>query len=499
MSSTDAIFSPVPAAAGAAAPLPSKQDPGLPRWDMQALRTALEGTAGILARCARAPAPGPARLDTSALQQVLQQAAGTLQRMEMRGPTLLVQAMQAALLRLDQEPAGCTPDAVSALEHACLALLEYLDTAGAGGPVALFAPYRAVQALAGNDKAHPADLWPVAHCRSGSDWEHDTPALAYGPEARALLDAGVLLLVKTGQPQSAAQLRAACLGLGVAQAESGARSFWKIAAGFFEALAQGLVMSDVYAKRTASRVLLQYAAMARGERQPPDRLTQELLFFCAQAGPAGDRLPVLQAVRAAFGLEHHLPVDYGQPAQGLRRVAAQALAPQPDGQDARPAAPPEGGPGDGAFKHIGGLRIPLALYNVYLNAADEWSRCLDASLQQWARAPQRAQPGEAVGFARALAASSATVGLQDLVRLARVLERALLNVGSRGGVDAGQLAALQAAVNEIHRLLHQFAAGFLKPPLPAVEAALQQLRTARPGLGEAAAEPVKRRARRKRT
>src|SRR5690606_38033921 len=120
----------------------------------------------------------------------------------------------------------------------------------------LFAQYRAVQALAGNDKVHPADLWPAERRLHEPACEGDTPALAYGPKARALLDAGVLVLIKTGRPEGAAQLRAACLGLVAAQTERSARGFWKIAAGFFDALARGLIKPDVYAKRTASRVLL---------------------------------------------------------------------------------------------------------------------------------------------------------------------------------------------------------------------------------------------------
>jgi chemosensory pili system protein ChpA (sensor histidine kinase/response regulator) len=65
----------------------------------------------------------------------------------------------------------------------------------------------------------------------------------------------------------------------------------------------GLLPVDVYVKRAASRVLLQYATLAKGEQGVSDRLAQDLLFFCAQAVPA-DRptRPALAAVREAYGL-----------------------------------------------------------------------------------------------------------------------------------------------------------------------------------------------------
>ncbi|MOA41678.1 hypothetical protein D3C78_1636610 [compost metagenome] len=129
-------------------------------------------------------------------------------------------------------------------------------------------------------------------------------------------------------------MRAVCLGFVAGQTEPGPRMFWKVAAGFFDAFTHGLLHTDVYVKRVASRVLLQYAAMAKGDNTLPERLTQDLLFFCAQARPAGQGMdaPVLRAVRQSFALERHLPVDYEKPrfgrfdpallAQARKRIAA---------------------------------------------------------------------------------------------------------------------------------------------------------------------------------
>ncbi|MEG1769350.1 MAG: Hpt domain-containing protein, partial [Comamonas sp.] len=337
MSSTDAFF---PSASADAAQ--GEQDLGPLAWVIDELRKSLEGAAKSLARFAReaelTPDGGQAVLDTVAVQQALHQVGGALEMVDLRAAARLVHAMEAAVLRLEQDPQRCTPEAASTLENASFALLEYLDTLLAGRSVpavALFPQYRAVQALAGNDKVHPADLWPAERRMREPALPESTPALAYGPQARALLDAGVLTLVKTGNVAAAAQLRATCLGFVAAQTESGARTFWKIAAGFFDAFAQGLVKPDLYAKRAASRVLMQYAAMAKGDNRLPERLTQDLLFFCAQAVEPADasvQAPVLRAVRESFGLARHPLVDYERPrfgrfdpallAQARKRVAA---------------------------------------------------------------------------------------------------------------------------------------------------------------------------------
>ncbi|MET1536999.1 Hpt domain-containing protein, partial [Burkholderia sola] len=127
------------------------------------------------------------------------------------------------------------------------------------------------------------------------------------------------------------------------------------------------------------------------------------------------------------------------------------------------------------FKVVDGLRISAPLYNVYLNEADEWSRRLDLTLQQWAAEPGEPVPDDAVAFAHSLAGSSATVGFKALSDLARLLEHTLTHLQPQRCGTPDQIAACVAASDEVQRLLHQFAAGFLKTPQPGVEEALQAL------------------------
>ncbi len=74
-------------------------------------------------------------------------------------------------------------------------MLEYLDVVLAGKavlPVALFTQYRNVQALSGQDaKVHPADLWPAERRLREPQWPAKVAPLAYGQEARSVLDTGV--------------------------------------------------------------------------------------------------------------------------------------------------------------------------------------------------------------------------------------------------------------------------------------------------------------------
>ena len=121
---------------------------------------------------------------------------------------------------------------------------------------------------------------------------------------RARMDQAVLRVVKTGRPGRGRGPRRLLPGPGRGARTRASRAiFWKICAGFFEALALGLLPADVYVKRAGSRVLLQYATLAKGDTSVSDRLAQDLLFFCAQAVPprAGRCAGAAPRVRAGLG------------------------------------------------------------------------------------------------------------------------------------------------------------------------------------------------------
>ena len=77
-------------------------------------------------------------------------------------------------------------------------------------------------------------------------------------------------------------------------------------------------------------------------------------------------------------------------------------------------------------------------------------------------------PESSAALAHALAGSSATVGYAELSALARALEHALMCSHAAGVADAVEPSLFNDASDEIRRLLHQFAAGFLPPAAPAL-------------------------------
>ena len=132
--------------------------------------------------------------------------------------------------------------------------------------------------------------------------------------------------------------------------------------------------------------------------------------------------------------------------------------------------------GDETVRVIDGLRIGIPLYNVYLNEADEWSRRLVNEIAEWALEGRQPVSLSTVALAHSLVGSSATVGFHALSDMARSLEQALQashHHHSHGASSYGQLFV--DASEDIRRLLHQFAAGFLKQPRPDILERLNQL------------------------
>jgi chemosensory pili system protein ChpA (sensor histidine kinase/response regulator) len=321
------------------------QDLGPLAWVLDELRKSLDGAVKAMRRFVRdaetARESDLAALDAGSLRiarQQLHQACGALEMVGMGPPSLVLRTMESAVQKFVQRPELCSDQAAAVIERASFALIEYLETVLAGkatSPVALFPQYRDAQALAGADRVHPADLWPAERRFREPEGTSSAAPLPYGPEARARLDSAVLRIVKSGDARAALNLRDTCLGIVAAAKDREPRAFWKICAGFFEAFGLGLLPADVYVKRVVSRVLMQYATLAKGDPTIADRLVQDLLFFCAQARPpeAGPQAaPALQAVRQAFALDRYKPVDYetarfgrfdpAMLAQARKRIAA---------------------------------------------------------------------------------------------------------------------------------------------------------------------------------
>ncbi len=121
-------------------------------------------------------------------------------------------------------------------------------------------------------------------------------------------------------------------------------------------------------------------------------------------------------------------------------------------------------PQESQMKMIGHLEISIPLYQAFLNETDEWSRQLALTLSEWALDERQPLPSETLMWAHALAGSSATIGFTGCSHLAKSIERVVEKIEVQGSRDAALASTLSLAADEIRRLLHQFAAGFIKEP-----------------------------------
>ena len=259
--------------------------------------------------------------------------------------------------------------------------------------------------------------------------------------ARLQLDRQVLALIRTGDAGAAHALCALCLGFSDAQTEDEPRIFWQACAAYFEAIALGLCPMTATSKRTVGQILLQYRAIGRGDMAGLKPVLQEVLFYCSQAAPRqADEAPTLSAIRARY--------DLGQT----------VVLPAPD-----------------QFKVIGDLQIGIAQFNIFLNEADEWSRYLLTELGEWSLELERPVFDTTLVWAHSLSISARDAGFTALADLAGALERALQHLHSHAPCDAAHAQVFVESAEELRRLLHQFAAGFLKTPDARLMAALQAI------------------------
>jgi chemosensory pili system protein ChpA (sensor histidine kinase/response regulator) len=295
----------------------------------------------------------------------------------------------------------------------------------------------------------PTDQWPLGWRWIDFELPLRQQALAYERGLQSDIDACMLKLIRSGDLASAQAMCDISLGLVSAQSDLKPRVFWQICAAYFEALAGGLCLADAQGKRALAQILLQYRLLARAETDVSPQLQHELLLLLGQVNsPQLAQSPLLDAVRHAYNLE-------GTPAQEEPSLLP-SEAPDQD-------------------KVIGNLRISVAEFNAYLNEADECSRLLHVELSEWALELHRPLSHSTVGWAHSLAASSSRVGLLDLSEMAQALELALRHVQDHVPGLAQHASVFLEAAEDLRRLLHQFAAGFLKQPAPGLLQSLQEI------------------------
>ncbi len=257
-------------------------------------------------------------------RQHIHQGVGALELINLPEGAQLLRACEAMVQRYVGKPYRLNAEGVAAIERATFALMDYLTRLLAGkptAPLALFPQLKALLEAVGSDRIHPADLWNF-------DWEWrviDGPTKPPRAPDAVILDVfekRLLAVVRSDATEGARSLAMLCQGLASTAETSHEATSWRIASAFFEAWAWGQWAPDLFAKRTASRVMGQLRAMIKGDRSVSDRLAQDLLFFCARAGKLNpEQTPVLAAVHATYALSdpaHNLAgINYLQPTLGL--------------------------------------------------------------------------------------------------------------------------------------------------------------------------------------
>jgi chemosensory pili system protein ChpA (sensor histidine kinase/response regulator) len=284
-------------------------------WTQEELRKSLEAAHRSLRRLLRESdaasdsefaATTTAPLRTARRQ--LHEGAGVLTLVGLPAVALLLRGSEALVQRRIAKPERLDARTVDAIHNASLAVLDAIAQRIAGqsvSPLALFPQHQAIQEIIGAERIHPADLWP-------QDWQWPEIPLEPGvlpraadPLATADFESQMLSLMRAPGPAAAGPLSDLSAALAAGAGHPRAAALWQLAAGFFEAQAQGLLTADVHTKRSASRLLGQLRLQ---QRQPgcdglavTQQLARDLSFFCVHAAPpAPDRAPRLSAVRRSM-------------------------------------------------------------------------------------------------------------------------------------------------------------------------------------------------------
>ncbi|MTV40061.1 hybrid sensor histidine kinase/response regulator [Duganella radicis] len=134
-------------------------------------------------------------------------------------------------------------------------------------------------------------------------------------------------------------------------------------------------------------------------------------------------------------------------------------------------------PRDDNVKHIGGMEIPLPLYNIYLHESDDLVRKLEQDFGEWRHEPRRPVNPEALAASHTLAGTSGTVGVKTLRELALALEGALeVLLPPAPHLDQAQHDLLDFTIQRIRQMLQGFAAGEMPSAQPELIGALHGLR-----------------------
>ncbi len=300
-------------------------------WCLGEIRESLARSEDELERQLQSGEQGFTRL--RAARSSLHQAHGALQIVDLEGVTVVTQEIEGLLDRCERGDRALDADVVRAVTRAYAALVEFLEgiVAGSGdSPVSLFPQYRDLLALREADRAEPADLYSVDLTIRPPRAQTAEPLDEAGvARVRAAFEKGLLGFLRNPEDAAAlAHLYAAIERLHRAHRASGERTFWWLAAAFFDALRVRALPIDLYAKRLVARINLQIRRTLQQGTPIADRMLRDLLFMLARAGGGS---PLADEARALYRLAGTVPADFDTPRYGVvdartMRAAREATA-----------------------------------------------------------------------------------------------------------------------------------------------------------------------------
>jgi chemosensory pili system protein ChpA (sensor histidine kinase/response regulator) len=316
-------------------------DTGPLSWVMAEVAEALARSRTALQEAATRPADEQATLLQHAKTH-LHQAHGALQMVDVDGAGLFAEAAEQVLERFQDGTLECDPPHAAILADGYQAVTEYLEQLLLGAPqqaVRLFPYYRAILALLGAERIHPADLFypnltePVtlpdpagAVPHAGAARTQDARLAQYAA-ARQHFEKALLPFLR-GADQAAQTLDAGALYQAISavageQHEAGARTFWSAMQGFAELVADGQLGCDLYVKQLFGLINLQIRRLSQGSADLPEGMLRDALFFIAGAQ---NPPPLAQQLRHAYRLDGMVPADYETKRYGQIDPAALAAA-----------------------------------------------------------------------------------------------------------------------------------------------------------------------------
>ena len=257
----------------------------------------------------------------------IHQVSGALQLLDLRGPTLVTEAIEQLLQRWESEPSECLPAAVRAVDATVGAVRNYLEGLLAGSaipPVRLFPYYREILVLLRAPRVHPADLiFPDLHRRPPF---HQMPVRAFSADdlriRRVHYEEGLLRFLRDPEnAQGRTRMRDAIADFEAIPQRGLVRNFWWVVRALFEALASFQLPVDEELKRFLARLNQQLRRQIEGGPAVAERLMIDALYH---VGRADERIERVAQVKQLYGLATLMPPDYERAT--LTTIDGEALA-----------------------------------------------------------------------------------------------------------------------------------------------------------------------------